>query len=226
MLSKKILINGAEGYIQSNKNPEGEVTIDWIVNSIHRKINLVRINHDFISDVMRYDYLLIQKEIIDLNGFDYSIDDPDYSLLKEIDISSNRTQSEIAIPSQSFQNPVNLSPITAVSLFPINSAWKLQFGKLAQEDIVDWTNLGFRQPFYSEVSKTDETAAEATNGSINVENAWGRDIALQYSIDNGVTWQIESVFIALAPAIYAVKVKDGLGNESILKEIEILAFVE
>ena len=226
MLSKKILINGLEAYIQSNKNPEGEVNLNWIASSILRKLNLVRIDHDFITDVMSYDYLLSQDEITNLNGFDYSIADPDYSLIEKMFISNNRVQSEVAIPAQSFQNPINLSPISAVSLFPINSAWKLHFKELAQEDIVDWSNLGFRQPFYSEVSKTNETALDTDDGSINVQNAWGGDDLLQYSIDNGITWQNEALFENLIPATYQVKVGDGLGNESILKEIEILAFVE
>lgn len=224
MLSKKILINGLESYIQSNKNPEGEVIINWIASSIFRKINLVRINHDFITDVMRYDFLYSQGEILNLNGFDYSIADPDYSLIETTQISTVRTQSEVAIPALSFQSPVNLSPITAVSLFPINAAWKLQFGELAQETIVDWANLGFRQPFYSNITKTDEDATDANNGIVNVENAWGGDAALQYSIDDGATWHNEGLFTNLAPDTYLVKVGDGLGNESIVKEIEILAF--
>lgn len=225
MLSKKLLINGIEAYIQSNKNPAGEVSIDWIISSIHRRINLVRINHDFISDVMRYDYLLSQKEISDLNGFDYSVVEPDYSLIESVEISNVRNQSEVAIPDSSFQTPVSLSPVTAVSLFPINSAWKHYFKNQAQEDIIDWSNLRFRQPFYSEVSKTDESSLGSSDGAINVENAWGGDNSLLYSIDDGETWQDSGVFNDLAPATYLVKVKDGNDNESIVKEIEISAFV-
>jgi len=226
MISKKILINGAEAYLQSNKNPLGEVSIDWINTSIYRRINLVRINHDFISDVMRYDYLLIQKEVIALNGFDYLVEEPNYSLLNSKEISTTRNQSEVAIPDASFQAPSPLSPVTAVSLFPINDAWKHHFKENAQENIIDFQTGQFRQPFYSEVSTANETAADANDGTINVQNAWGGDTALEYSIDDGANWQVSEVFNSLAPDIYLVKVKDGNGDESISKEIEILAFVE
>ncbi len=226
MLSKKILINGVEAYIQSNKNPAGEVTIDWIVSSIHRRINLVRINHDFINDVMRYDYLLSQDEILNLNGFDYGISDPDYTLIQSAQIASERAQSEVAIPDASFQNPVNLSPLTAVGLFPINAAWKHHFKELAQEGVVDWATLSFRQPFYSEVLKTNESALDAADGTISVNNSWGGDASLEYSVDNGANWQSSKVFNSLPVATYEVLVRDSIGNESIKKEVEILAFAE
>lgn len=223
MLSKKILINGNEAYIQSNVNPVGWVTIHWIVSSILRTIRIAKIDHDFFTNVMRYDYILYQDEIINLNGFDYSIDNPDYSLIETEEIASLRNQSSIAIPETSFQTPVPLSAITAVSLFPLNATWKHHFKALGQEDIIDWSTLTFRQPFYSETSKVDETVKDANDGMINIKNAWGGDTNLEYSIDDGVTWQVNSLFDNLVSAIYSIKVKDGLGNESTTKEIEIIA---
>lgn len=221
MLSKKILIDGAEAYVQSNKNPAGDVTVSWIINSVLRRIRLVRINHNFITDVMKFEYIFAADEILNLNGFDYSAADPNYDLIETAIISSERVASEVPIPDLSFQAPSPFSPVTAVSLFPINGIFYKHFGAKAQEDIVDFVGGAFRQPFYFEPVLTHETAPDADDGVIALENAWGGDAPLEYSADNGVTWQAGEQFTGLAPGTYFVKVKDAQGNESTTRELTI-----
>lgn len=223
MLSKKILIDGAEAYIQSNKNPAGEVTITWIVNSVLRRITLVRVNHDFITDVMKYEFMFEAEEITGLNGFDYLADDPNYSLIETMEISAERAGSSINIPNLSFQSPSTLSPITSVSVFPINDAFRKHFGA-AQEGIFDFSTGQFRQPFYYDPIIVHETAENADDGEIILASAWGGDAALEYSIDDGATWQAGDTFSDLVPGEYIGKVKDGAGNESESTEIEVSPF--
>lgn len=220
-LDKKILINGAEAYVQINKSEPGEATLNWIVGTIHKCMRMARLNYDYISDSALYDYLHRAAEILNLNGFDYSAEQPDYSVIESDEIGVKRLSGTVKFPDAAFQNPSDLAVVTAVSIFPLNAAWHRQFGELAQEDIVDWVNLAFRQPFYMQIVKADETAAEEADGEIQVVGAWGGDDNLQYSIDDGATWQAGAIFPDLLPGDYNVKVKDGLGNESLSRGITI-----
>lgn len=226
MLSKKILIDGAEAYLQLNKNPEGEVSIFWIIDSVLRENRLARINHDFISNGMVYEYLFKASEITDLGSFDYSAADPDYSLIEAKQISVTRFTSSLMIPALSFRNPVPLSPISAVSIFAFNSMFFKHFEKEGQEDIVDWGTLTLRQPFYFDTMQADESAEGANDGEIHFENSWGGDASLEYSIDDGATWNASPDFVGLAPGSYELIVKDGAANESFARTIEIKEFEE
>ena len=215
MLSKKILIDGAEAYLQSNKNPAGEVSLDWIINSVHRRISISRIDYNLSIDEMLFEYLRAASEITDLNGFDYSQPDPDYSLIKSVPISLDRIKSYVKPDPTKFRVQVALSAVTSVGIYALNGAWRKEFGALAQEDIVDFQSAQFRQPFYIEI----ETGVD----SIIINNAWGGDANLQYSIDGGANWQAGNSFTSLTPGDYQVVAKDGLGNESTVRQVTIVA---
>ena len=60
----------------------------------------------------------------------------------------------------------------------------------------------------SSVAKTDETVANANDGTITV-TATGGVAPLNYSKDDGVTWQTSNNFTGLADASYPIKVKDA-----------------
>ena len=60
----------------------------------------------------------------------------------------------------------------------------------------------------SSVAKTDETVANAADGTITV-TATGGVAPLNYSKDDGVTWQVGNNFTALADGSYPIKVKDA-----------------
>lgn len=59
------------------------------------------------------------------------------------------------------------------------------------------------------ISSADPLCNGVDNGSISI-SATGTG-ALQYSIDNGVTFQTSSIFTGLAPGTYDVVVQDGTG---------------
>jgi len=59
------------------------------------------------------------------------------------------------------------------------------------------------------ITKTDETTAGANDGTILV-TASGTNGTIQYSKDNGSTWQASNSFAGLADGIYQIKVKDDV----------------
>lgn len=61
----------------------------------------------------------------------------------------------------------------------------------------------------SNVAKTDETVADANDGTITV-TATGGVSPLNYSKDDGATWQVSNVFTALADGNYTIKVRDAV----------------
>ncbi|MGE0020962.1 MAG: leucine-rich repeat domain-containing protein, partial [Draconibacterium sp.] len=64
----------------------------------------------------------------------------------------------------------------------------------------------------SSVSKTDVTGCSGnTNGSITV-TATGGSGSLEYSVNNGASWQSSNIFATLSAGSYTVKVKDGAGS--------------
>lgn len=221
MLSKKILIDGAEAYVQSNKNPSGEVTLNWIVGSIVREIRIVRTDYDYDTDNIRYNYILKQESILSTDSFNYGVTDPNYRYLNTEAISITRHQSMTRAPEGSLRAPSPLSPITSVSLFPMNGAWGHHFKELAQESLIDWTTIEYRQPFFSNITVTDQTAEDGDDGTISFDDSWGGDDNLEFSIDNGSTWQTDKLFVNQADGSYNCLIKDGLGNISTLRVVSI-----
>ncbi len=63
----------------------------------------------------------------------------------------------------------------------------------------------------SNVAKTDETVAAANDGTITV-TATGGVTPIEYSKDNGATWQDTGAFTGLADGNYTVKVRDKEHN--------------
>jgi gliding motility-associated-like protein len=82
-------------------------------------------------------------------------------------------------------------------------------------------------PAISSVSNTDVTCNGLNNGSVTV-NASGGTGMLQYSIDNGSSYQSSSVFTNVIPGSYAVVVQDGNGctvtSSAVVTEPALLTF--
>lgn len=64
------------------------------------------------------------------------------------------------------------------------------------------------QPLINSITATDPTCNGTATGTITVAASGGNG-AIQYSNDNGATWQANGNFTALAQGIYFVKVKDS-----------------
>ena len=219
MFSKKILIDGQEAYLQMYKNPVDKMGIYWINqnNSIYRKLEYNQLIHKNETDDILHTFLLCQCEITALNGFDYSLADPNYDLLQVVDMMPERSTSTVNEPNALYNVQYK------ITFTIINNAWKYYFKPIAQEDIVDFNTLEFRQPFYMDILAVDETAPAANDGIINVNNAWGGGM-LEYSVINNV-WQGSSSFTNLAPGDYTVRVRDNLGNVSTDRLVTIEAGV-
>ncbi len=89
-------------------------------------------------------------------------------------------------------------------LIPYNSILKNQF--------LDEIVLPEGVPLTIQVSFTNETIIGAENGIISIL-ANGGALPYQYSIDDGATYKAGSTFTNLAPAVYSIRVKDGVGTE-------------
>jgi gliding motility-associated-like protein len=90
------------------------------------------------------------------------------------------------------------------------NSYNVARGRAYNETNFGAANVGIPDaPAISSVTKTDATCG-LNNGSITI-NATGLGGTLQYSIDNGVTWQTSNVFNNLAPGTYYVVVKDANG---------------
>ncbi len=206
MFSKKILIDSKEAYLQMNKNPIGKMGIYWISNSIYRKLEHNEFRYKEIDDNILHTSVFHQCEILSLNGFDYTVDDPNYSLIQSENMMPERPTSTVNEPDMLYGEQYRAAFII------LNNIWRHHFKNLAQEDIVDFEGLHFRQPFYMDILVINETVPDAHDGVININNAWGGG-TLEYSIINNV-WQESSSFTNLDPDDYTVRVRDNLGNVS------------
>ena len=69
-------------------------------------------------------------------------------------------------------------------------------------------------------SKTDATCLGVNNGSIQVNSVVGGTPGYQYSIDNGVTFQVSNTFTNLAPATYDVVARDA--NSCVSVSVQVI----
>lgn len=219
-ISRKITINTLPAYVQVDKNPAGEVFLYWYTPAVLRKISMASANIDLAGNILSFSYMFEQFEILDMGTFDYQVPDPDFSLMNVSRIDQQRMFDAIPIPSALAANTdMMASTVSGIGGFVLNGAWHHYFANQAMEDILLQDGSDFRQPFYYEVAKTDQI--DGIPGSIIITNAWGGNNTMQYSIDNGSTFQTDGNFAGLAPGTYQIVLQDGLNNKSIMKEVVI-----
>jgi hypothetical protein len=89
-------------------------------------------------------------------------------------------------------------------------------------DIVSDTKV-ITQPaaFSFTTSKTDVACFGVNTGTITVNGATGGTGALQYSIDNGTSYQVSNSFTGLTSGTYDVRIKDANNCESVAQSVTI-----
>lgn len=227
-ISKKILIgpNGWEAYIRSVGGTNIEMDFYWQkATDILKHHRAATISVDSISDKIIYDTLRTQEEILDLNGFDYSQSEPDYTVIITELMSQERPKRVLAYPP-GFAAVIETIPvIDPLGVHLLNDVW------VSERDFAPWSmqepigtltpTVEFRQPFYFNVVATDETTADADDGTITINDAWGGPGPLEYSINDGSSWQASNSFTGLADGTYQVKVRDANTDESFARETVI-----
>jgi len=134
--------------------------------------------------------------------------------IEHVVIGGKEYDAEVKITGASGDKPGSKKGLSVEAVAPDFTPLPVYEGILVLEDGTYDCETGIFTPTavvplsITTVVKTDETVADANDGNITV-TAEGGAAPLNYSKDNGATWQVSNVFTALPDGSYTVKVRDA-----------------
>lgn len=242
MAGTKLLLNNKEAYVEigSVSFDEG-VVVHWMSNGVYKVIGINNLVGTPGVAGTRYEYIKYNFEVLDLNGFDYSVAQPDYSVIQKSELSKSMKgktlpEGTMGTVDAEIRLQTVISHLFYYIVEDIIRSEESDFGQNAEnvlnidntQEIVSIDSVAYNvykpiqlvQPIGYGIDFTNESAPGASDGVINVVNAWGGDSNIEYDFDSS-GWQSNDTVTNLAPGEHTIQIRDGVGNTSGLIAVTI-----